>query len=77
MTFDEILKKEPALLSLVNEARRIGNSKISRINKDKLWYHDMKHRMMRCVGFHAKNPELTSTDAYETVYMELIRLMGI
>jgi len=77
MEFDEILKKEPALIPLVNEARRIGKSKFSSINKNHLWYHDMKHRMMKYVGFHARNPELTSTDTYDTTYQELIGLMGI
>jgi len=77
MKFDEILKKEPALIPLVNEARRIGKSKFSSINKNHLWYHDMKHRMMKCVGFGAKNKELTSTDIYDTTYQYLIKLIGI
>jgi hypothetical protein len=77
MTFDEIIKKEPRLIPIRDEAIRIGKTNLPRFKKDKLWYHGLKHQMMLYVGFGAENPELVSTDAYDTVYMELIRLMRI
>lgn len=77
MTFEEILQKEPRLIPIKDEAIRIGKTKLDRYQKDKLWYHGLKHQMMKYVGFGADNPELTSTDSYDTVYMSLIKLMGI
>lgn len=77
MNINEIIQKEPALIPIIKQAKKIGESKLSSKEKDLYWYHDLKHKMMRCVGFGARLNELSSSEVYDTTYQYLIKLIKI
>ena len=67
MTFEEIAKLEPRLKQLYNEARQVkATSEYFCANE--VWYNEFKPRLMRLAGWHAANPELRTSEAYDLAY---------
>jgi len=77
MNLEEILLKEPRLISVMAEVFTVKNTPLSTHEKDRYWYQILKPRMMRLVGFNCDNPELSTSEVYDKVYQFLINLMDI
>jgi len=78
LTFDEILLKEPRLISVINQAfefnEDMGKGKVER---NRFWYKKLKPQMIQLIGFGSKNNELKATETYELVYRFFIKLLKI
>ena len=75
MTFEEMVEIEPLLGSLKFEAE-IHNH-IPSIERERLWYRDLKKRMSKMVGFEAKDERLSSCECYDTAYQTLIKALKV
>jgi len=78
MTFEELIKIEPRLGDLRNEAVKImANSPGRYWERNKVWYHDLKPRFKHLVGFMAEKPELRTSEAYDTAYMSFCEILKV
>jgi len=76
MNFKELCKIEPDLEQLANEIERFSRSKnrqSQHITED--WHRHFKHKMVKLVGFHAKQPKLRTTECYNYAYLHLFYLL--
>ena len=72
MTWAEIIKIEPALESLYDEAKAVrdegsGDSFCANL----IWYEQFKPRLVRLAGWDARKSELRSTEAYDLAYRKI------
>ncbi len=75
MTIETILLKEPRLLLLFDECKKI--KKLPCWEKNQRWCHKLKPRMMELVGFDAEKKELATAEIYDAIYRFCIDLAGI
>lgn len=77
-SFDEILKIEPELEKLKSEAiGYLNNSPGGYWERNRYWYRQLKPRFINLVGFMARNPELQTTEVYDTAYMGFVRILKL
>ncbi len=78
MTFEEMVKIEPRLGELKDEAIKLmDNSPGTYGRRTKFWYHELKPRFKYLVGIMAKNPDLKSCEAYDIAYRELCTILKV
>jgi hypothetical protein len=65
MTFEEIVEKEPAIGSLLATAEKVGGYCNDCLLD--VFMLTLKPQIKRLVGFGSSDPELRSSDAYDTV----------
>jgi hypothetical protein len=75
MTFDEMVKIEPELGSLLATAKMHRHCRLR--DREHLWFRELKKQMMKCVGFESRNEKLSSCECYDTAYQTLIKALGV
>lgn len=70
VNFGELIRLEPRLLSLLNEAAMIEKKGKSWAQLNGIWYRDFKHRMEHLVGMYINEDGtlLSSSAAYDCAY---------
>jgi hypothetical protein len=82
-TFEHLAQCEPRLIDLETQCREARKVTKKAGDRERLWYHDLKHQMLKLVGFmREKNPRnmdcrLYSTEAYDVAYRHLIKVLEI
>lgn len=77
MTFDEMVKIEPRLGELKDEARNMANILKKPSDRNSYWYQELKRRFVKLVGFWADKPELRNSDDYSIAYEELYSTLNL
>jgi hypothetical protein len=83
LTFELLSQCEPRLIDLEDQCRKVRKSKNKSWEREQIWYHDLKHQMLKLIGF-MRNPgpgniecQLYSSEAYNVVYSHLIKVLEI
>lgn len=78
MSFEELIKTEPRLGELRDEAVEImADSPGGYWERNKIWYWELKPRFKLLVGFMAEKPELRTCEAYDTAYMGFCEILKL
>lgn len=77
MTFDEMIKIEPKLRKLRDEAIRRSKELPNRnwAKRSAVWYDEFKPRFIKLVGFGAEKPELRASEDYSIAYEVFIKIL--
>lgn len=69
-TWEDLVKREPRLGALLREARAVTPPREPNWDVDRVWYMQLKPRLLELVGWFAKSddPVLHTCDAYDVAY---------
>lgn len=76
LTFDRLVRLEPRLLGLVQEAALVNDS-APNFCANEIWSEQFKPRLMRLVGWYAEcaHPEVQDEAAYQVAYDVVYRAL--
>ena len=72
-TFATVAAVEPRVADLVCEAARLRASRRVTFRD----YEEFKRRLLRLVGWHARRPELRTTEAHDLAMHRLVAALGV
>jgi len=72
----DIVRIEPRLTRLMDSARRDGNRTRRNAHAFYSTYGDYKRRLATVVGWHAADPRLKTSAAYDIAIRRLVQAMG-
>jgi len=70
MTFKQMTAIEPELRDLLREARQV-KARGESFCANKIWYRDFKPRLLRLVGWEARQFQLRTSSAYDIAYTRI------
>jgi hypothetical protein len=68
--FKELCRLEPGLQQLFNEARRVTSHGDPHFCANRVWYRELKPRLLKLVGWQSTRPDgqLHTTTSYDAAY---------
>jgi len=76
LSWNDIVKQEPRLLNLYNEAASLDSSKQARFCAYETWLCDFKTRVSLLVGWQRKDMGLPMLDTVEAYHVSVIMIMS-
>ncbi len=75
MTWEEMIKIEPALEKLYEMAQKEHLTAGEDYCANRIWYTEMKPVLQKLVGHFAEDSRLRSSDTYDTAYKKILRAL--
>ena len=76
MTWTQIVKAEPRLKALYDEARAVRDDKTREwFCANHVWYEDFKPRLVKLVGWECRNSLIRDDKSYDTAYQRIYRAL--
>ena len=74
-TWEYMIERQPLLLSLYRDAKKIKDEGGLSFCANKVWYDDFKPRLVKLVGFECKTKELKTQEAYDRAYKKVYSVL--